>query len=439
MKKKIILLIFLFIPFIKVNALNCYKNEIDITKVDNFPCYNVGSDKLTFSYNDEDYSKYFNYSIDSGENGKEATITLDKNLSFDSAFEKGFIIISDGTDKATITVKNKAYVKTTKQEETTTTTKDVTKKEITVILDDGNNKKEEKCTISSGQTYCNITLPKLDVEGFTGWGTASTCKEGSIGSTKVEKNITYYACNEKNSNTETSSTIYLKTLKLTNKDTNEEIKIGTFSIKKTEYEIKVLNDVENINVEATSDENVKIDITGNENLKVGENEIIIKLTNDSNETNEYRIKVNRLNVGETISNIHYLKSLVIGGGYNINFNKNTFNYTITIPNEITKLEITPVVENTSDRYEILNNTNLVNGSIIKINVIGDNNETTTYNINIVKEKQINYLIYIGLGAVLLLIIILIILIIIKSNKKKKNNISPKTLNNNRNDIEVLNI
>ena len=433
MNKKIILLMFLFIPFISVNALNCYKNEIDVTNIDNFSCSEIEGEKLKFSYNGEDYTNYFPYVIEN----KKATITPSKDLKFDSNFEKGFIIVSDNASNFTLTIKNQAYT-TTKKTESTTTTKDANIKEVTVTLDsnNGTDKTTKTCKIANGSSYCNVTLPKLDIEGFTGWGTASTCKEGSSGSIKVEKDITYYACNEKNSSTTETGDIYLKTLKLTNKDTKEEINIGTFSIRKTEYNIKVLNEVQNIEVNATSDEGVKIDITGNENLKVGENEIVIKLTSSDNKTNEYKIKVNRLKVGEKITNIHYLKSLVIGG-YNINFNKDNFNYTITISNEISKLEITPIVEDTEDRYEILNNNDLANGSIVKINVIGSDNTTTTYNINIIKENNQNLLLYIGIGVIALLVILLIILIIIKSNKNKKNNKNePKTLDNN---IEVLNI
>ena len=134
-----------------------------------------------------------------------------------------------------------------------------------------------------------------------------------------------------------------------------------------------------------------------------------------------------------------MKSLVIGG-YPITFTKNQFNYTITIANDIDKLQIDPVVETDSDTFEILNNNNLENGSIIKINVTGDDKLVTTYNINIIKESKSNLFLYIGIGIVALLTIILIVLIILKNNNKKKNNkIGPKTLDNKKDNIEVLNI
>ena len=98
-----------------------------------------------------------------------------------------------------------------------------------------------------------------------------------------------------------------------------------------------------MSIDATSEDGINIEITGNENLVVGENNIVIKLTTSDNKTNEYKLKVTRLKKGEKIDNKHYLKSLVIGG-YNINFNKSTFDYKLTISSDINKLEITPISE-----------------------------------------------------------------------------------------------
>ncbi len=445
MKKNILAIVILFalFPIINVNALSCLEGEIDVNKVENFSCSSIEGDKLTFkdNTNGEDYSNYFTYKVEN----KKATITISKSIKFDASSPNRFIKVSDGTSETVINVKNPVYT-TTKSTTTTTTTttKDVNSKELTVTLDpnDGSEKIIKTCNVVAGNDTCSITLPKLDSVGFNGWGTASTCKEGNSGTIKVDKNITYYACYENNNNETENSPIYLKTLSLTNKDTDEKIDFGTFSIKKTDYEFKVLYDVKNINVSATADENIKIDITGNEELKVGENEIIIKLTDENNKTNEYKLKVIRLKEGETISNIHYLKSLVVGG-YNINFAKEKLVYSLTIPNDIDSLEITAIPENDDDTYKVIGKDDLIDGSQIKIVVTGQDGEETTYIINITKESKTNLLLIVAVGLIILLIIILIILIIIKSNKKKKNlnNNGPKVLDkkDSKNNIEVLNI
>ena len=86
MKKKLILFMFLFIPFIRVNALECYNKDIDVTSIGNFPCSEIKGDKLTFTYNNSDYKDYFNYEIQENDGNKTATITPNKNLKFDSDF-----------------------------------------------------------------------------------------------------------------------------------------------------------------------------------------------------------------------------------------------------------------------------------------------------------------------------------------------------------------
>ena len=437
MKKilRIIIGLLIIIPFFKVNALSCLSSEIDINKVDNFTCSEVDGTTLKFTDNTsgEDYTSYFTYTV----NDNSALISIDKNIKLDAAFPNRFIKVTDASKEAIINVKNPSYTTT----KATSTTKDANTKEIIVTLDpnDGTGSTNKTCNIVAGNNTCTVTLPKLETDGFNGWGTAATCKEGNTGAIRVEKDITYYACYEKNENTNTNKSIALETLELINKDTNEKIEFGTFSRKKTEYKFKVLYDVENIEVKATASNDIKVEITGNENLKVGENVVLVKLTNDNNETNEYKLIVTRLKMGETISNVHYLKSLVIGG-YKINFNKETFKYSLTIAKDINKLELTAKPENDDDTVEITNNENLTNGSVIKITVKGEDEEETIYTINITKEKSSNLVFYIIGSIIALLIILLIILIIIKSKRKKNQNVNgPQNIVKDNNNVEVLNI
>lgn len=438
MKKILTLVITLFVilPIINVNALSC-RGETEETAIDlsisNFKCIDIKGDNLTFTNNSSDVSKYFKVGeISEG----EATIEIvDKNLTFAKELKYGLIIITDSSDtnnSTRIFMKNSAYVEPTT---TTTTTKDPSIKTITVTLDpnDGSEIKTETCDINSVNTTCYINLPKLEKDTFSGWGTAKTCKTGNEGSIKVDKDMTYYACYTDNES-ETITDLLLKTLIIKDKNTDEQIDFGTFSIKNKEYNFKVLNNVENLLIEATAEENIEIEITGNENLAVGENKVTIKLRK-GNDLGEYILNVTRLEVGETINNTRYLKSLVIGGYENqLNFNKEQFDYTLTIPNNINKLQITALPLDDDDRVEELNNENLDNGSKIVIKVSNDES-STEYTIDIIKEKNSNNLLLIGIGLIVLLIIILIILIIIKSKKNKRT--QPKK--NNKEKIEVLNI
>lgn len=432
----VIAIIILF-PLKNVNALSCYNKVIDVNNTHNFPCSNLEGESITFKHNDKDYSEFFTTSI----NGTNLTIDINSNISFDTNIEVGIVVISDGVNSTTIQVKNPNYIKPTEAQTTTTTTSANTKT-YNVTLDLNGREGEniiKTCAVTGTNETCSITLPNLEDESFNGWGTAATCKEGSIGTIKVEKDITYYACSKSNENEVTQETdnLYLKSLILTDKDTNETIDFGIFSIRKTEYDFEVLYNIENINIEAVAEEaDSKIEISGNENLAVGENKIIIKLSKDDKVT-EYILNVNRLKEGQIIDKNHYLSSLVIGG-YNINFKSDIFNYTVTIDSSINKLEITALPLTEGDEVEILNDSDLVNGSIIEINVIGEDKSTTKYQINIVKKSS-NLLLFSAIGVILFLIVILIIIIILKSKKRNNNKVNKKTNKKNKknNTPEVL--
>jgi len=433
MRKFIILLLSLF-PIVSVNAeeksLVCFSTTYEepfAIENGNFTCSNVEGETLSFFQNDNDLKEYFSYAIT--ENGI-ATISVSDTLKFDTALKSGLINIKDSKSTFSVYIKNSAYVKPS-ETTTTTTVPEIT---YTIILNNNGKTEEKKCNVKKDGETCYITLPNLENEGFNGWGTSSTCKNGNMGSTKVNKNETYYACYENKQSTDLQ--LYLKSLKI--KDTkDEEIKFGTFSIKKLDYEFKVLNEVDKLIIEAISDDNIKIEYTGNDNLVVGENEVIIKLTDDNNNTNEYKLKVTRLDVGETISNVNYLKALVIGN-YKINFNKSVFNYDLLIEKDIKQLVINAVPLEEENEVEIKNNINLENGSVVEINVLDNEGNVTTYRINIIKENN-NLLLFIAISVILLLIVILVILIIVKKNQKnnlvKKGN--DKEVNNES--VEILNI
>jgi len=417
MKRIVILLICLF-PFLVVNAeedvkdLSCLKtSSSDLFKVEsdnaNFSCSNIVGDTLTFFHNEKDLKDFFTYTIYEIDGKKTATIVVSDKLSFDSSFEYGIVKITDSRGKTVpLYIKNNAYVKPTQT--TTVTTTNVSEITYTVVLDNKGKKEEKKCNVKKEGETCYVTLPNLETENFEGWGNSNTCKNGNVGSTKVNKNITYYACYKDNSNEETKE-IYLKTLNILDNN-NNKINFGVFSIKKQEYEFKVLNDVTSLIIEASSNEDVKVEYSGNENLLVGENEIIIKLSDNENNVNEYKLIVTRLEEGQTINSINYLSALVVGN-YNINFNKEVFNYNLTIDNDINELVINAVPLIEDNLVEIKNNKELKDGSVISINVLDNEGSSTTYKINIIKERN-NILLYIAIGVILLLIVILIILIII---------------------------
>lgn len=429
--KKLLLLFFSLCLFVaKVDAIKCYDGIIEVDD-SNFSCSDISGDTVSFYHNGEDYSKYFSLS----KNKKRINI-VDKSITFDSSLALGVIEIVDGDNKTFVNIKNPSYVETT----TTTTITEKPKIIYNVLLDskDGDKIVKKSCEVTKVGETCSVTLPNLDKDNFNGWGTSDTCKEGATGTINVSKDITYFACYNIDFSTTTKNNeieLYLDSLKLFNENDESDIKFGNFNIKKFEYSFKVLNEVENIKVEASSDENVKISISGNKNLIVGDNEILITLKDDKNNKSVYKLNVYRLEEGESITNINYLSNLVVDA-YNINFDKNQFVYTITIDKDTNRLELLePIAENLENTIEIIGNENLENGSSIKINVTSEDGYNTVYTINIVKEKDFSLLIIISLSLVILLAIILIILIIVKIKQNKKN----KKTTSKKEEIEVLKI
>lgn len=163
------------------------------------------------------------------------------------------------------------------------------------------------------------------------------------------------------------------------------------------YETKVLNEIQNIEVVATTTKKTStIKVEGEKNLQVGENNIIVTVTAEKGNTEKYIIKVTRIKAGETIGDNANIKNITIEG-YNINFNYSKRNYKLLIKNE-DKLIINVEMDDLNARYQVFGNENLKDGSNIQIVTTSyDDNSTETYNIEIAKP---NYTIYYVIGGVL---------------------------------------
>lgn len=125
------------------------------------------------------------------------------------------------------------------------------------------------------------------------------------------------------------------------------------------------------------------------------------------------------NNDEIVTTSPYLVDLVISN-YNINFSKNIFEYNLTI-NDEDSLIITPTLEDNSSTLEIVGNKNLVDGSVISINITTTDNVTKTYALRISKEQtndKKNYSI-VFIVIIALLVIINIIRLILSRGKKNE--------------------
>ncbi len=163
----------------------------------------------------------------------------------------------------------------------------------------------------------------------------------------------------------------------------------------TDYYLIVDLSIESINVEAvTEDANATFYVSGNTEIAEGQNTIKIVVTAENSNTKTYNIYVTKTdNVELTNAN---LKTLTINRwGMYPSFKPNIYNYSLTITDKISNLDIQVETENEEATFEIEGNENLTEGdNLIKIIVTAQDGETKReYKINafisseVVKAKQ----------------------------------------------------
>lgn len=334
---------------------------------------------------------------------------------------------------------------------TTTTIATMTFK---VVLDaNGGTGTYEVLSCSTKNNKCNVKLsnlkePTYEGKTFTGWGGTKTCTTGSKTTYSVSKDITLYACWVSGTTTTTTSIsdlkLYLKTLNI------EGQKID-FSKFKTNYELKVLYDIDTIKLTAEpATEGATVEIPDNLNLEVGDNNFEIKVT-DGTTTSTYTVKVIRLKEGEEIkeeSKDATLKVLNLAG-YNIGFSPTKTVYELKVKYNVKQIAVTATPNDENAKYVITGNTDIKNGSVIKVDVQAEDGTLISYKINITQEtffETFRLYFIIGAGAVLLILVALIIVDKTKNKKKvpkttvvKKSagNVKKTSKETSKPDVEVL--
>lgn len=220
-----------------------------------------------------------------------------------------------------------------------------------------------------------------------------------------------------------SSNNYLSTITVD----GEEIK--NFSKNTSKYFVKVENDVSTISIEAEAeDEKAKVEIDGPDTLKIGDNEYTISVTSENDTTKFYKVIVTRKEADESSNtDIDNIKVK----GYNLNFDKNSKTFYLSINKNTTKLNIEVTLDDEKSNYEIKGNENLKDGSIVKIIVTAEDGSTDTYRIIIQKDSKSNVPLIIILISSIIIIGIVVFVLIKRKNKKKKNDKKGKTAQNNQ--------
>ena len=219
----------------------------------------------------------------------------------------------------------------------------------------------------------------------------------------------------------------------------EEYDFTGFNSETTEYIAEVPNEVEQIEISATAmDSKAQITGTGMIDLEEGENELKIEVIAVNGDKKTYTLTVTRLEAEKT-EEFGLLTLSIKGIKLSPSFKIGTYEYTATLEEDLTSLEITAKANSEEATVEIVGNENLKDGENV-ITILVENKETeevATYqiiinkNVAVVEEvEQTSWLkpstwgkeekIKIAIIIVLIILIICAIILKIKISKQSKN-------------------
>lgn len=210
----------------------------------------------------------------------------------------------------------------------------------------------------------------------------------------------------------TQGSFNIGTLKFKNNGSSNIITIDNIIFYDTNYKPIVINTI-------SSKVNVKEDNTStgstNNNGSNGNSE-----SNTSDNKNNDDVDNSDNTSNNDTDKGYYLSNIEIKG-YKIDFSRDVYEYNLKIGNEDV-LDITPILEDNNSSYIISGNDKLVNGSVINIKVITENDDEKVYTINILKDKEIEVAKNNNYKYIFIVIIgILLIINIVRLLRRRKKN------------------
>ena len=169
-----------------------------------------------------------------------------------------------------------------------------------------------------------------------------------------------------------------------------------FSSKTTSYAITVNNNITGLDVTAIpTDENAKVEISGNKNWQVGVNNIKVKVTAVDGTVNTYVVAVTRKDkdgkdtTTKKSSNNDLTSLIVANGELSPKFSKNVTSYSVTIPNEVNKLDLSYVTSDSKAKVTVSGNGNFKVGenNVVTVTVTAEDGSQKLYIINVNKSDK----------------------------------------------------
>ena len=201
----------------------------------------------------------------------------------------------------------------------------------------------------------------------------------------------------------------------------------------SEYNLSVLENVDNINIKAEAN-NINSEVVGigTHKLVSGNNKFTIRVISQSGETKDYVINVDKKNGTSLLKSLSISKYKIVP-----KFNRFTFIYDIYVYDDIEKLNIIAEASD-GDKIEIVGNEKLKKGiNEIYVKVFGQDKTTSVYKINAHMLDKLDYFNNIGnnygslttslfiLFVISIIVMFGFIIYFIKSNKPTKKKVRKK--------------
>ena len=167
-----------------------------------------------------------------------------------------------------------------------------------------------------------------------------------------------------------------------------------FSSGNSSYTLEVGDLVNSIDINAIpNSDKAKVEVTGNTNLKTGFNAVEVTVTAEDGSKSKYIINVYKKEkqTSNTVvqqpkkeSNNNYLSSLSVeGASLSPKFNKDVVSYSVTVPYDVSKLDISFLIEDKKAKAEIIDNEPLKVGEVkqVYVKVTAEDGSVRMYTIN----------------------------------------------------------
>ena len=184
-----------------------------------------------------------------------------------------------------------------------------------------------------------------------------------------------------------SNNANIKSLTIKGNDDSDVVLSPVFNPGVYDYEATVASNVKTVSITPILEDakaNAVISNNANEELKAGEdNKITITVTAEDGAKKAYNINIKR----EALTSDATLKSLEIEEAEKFEFDKEKFTYNVKIDKNIQSLTIIYELSDENSTINIEGNSELKNGSIVKLIVTAQDGTKKVYTLNIIKETN----------------------------------------------------